>query len=136
MNLSQAEELIGVPLEALAAPIKSIDAQSYVELRAKGISCVSADNATVTTLQLHGFGHERHSRYTGILPGNLEFSMGRSQVRSSLGTPQQSGEASVIPILGPKPPWDAFVIGRLRVHIEYTDTCNSIGMVTLTENIK
>lgn len=136
MDLSHAEELLGVPLETLAAAITLIEGQSYVELRAKGISCVSEDNATVTAVQLHSFGHERYSRYTGVLPCNLEFMMGRSQVRASLGTPQQSGEATAIPILGVKPAWDAFIIDRLRVHIEYTDTCDSIGMVTLTKHIK
>lgn len=136
MDMSRAVELVGVPLETLAAAITLIEGQSYVELRAKGISYVSEDNATVTAVQLHSFGHERYSRYTGVLPGSLEFSMGRSQARVLLGTPQQSGEAIAIPILGVKPPWDAFVIGRFRVHIEYTDAYDSIGMVTLTRHIE
>ena len=97
-----------------------------------GVSCVSADKATVTAVQLHSLGHEGHSQFAGVLPSNLEFSMSRPQVRALLGEPLGHGDAAEIPVLGKKPPWDAFAVGPLRVHVEYHFECGSIQMITLT----
>lgn len=105
-------------------------------MRDKGLSCVADEHGTVTSVQLHCFAHEGYSRYTGPVPGNLQFSMKKTEVRALLGEPHQSGEATEIPVLGRKPPWDTFLVGNIRVHVEYVDGCKAIQMVSLTKRPK
>jgi hypothetical protein len=128
-----AEEILGMPLDSLGAPVSVIEDRSYVELLSDGVSCVSTDNRTVTAVQVHNAGHEGYSGYAGALPAKLQLWMGRPQVRALLGEPLKSGETSQVFVLGKMPPWDSFVVARLKVHVQYNFECNAIRMITLTE---
>jgi hypothetical protein len=113
-------------------PLERIDDESYVSIHPLGISLVLADNVSVSTIQLHSEGHENYSGYSGTLPDGISFSMGRERLRALLGEPSRSGEETVLPILGKKPPWDSFHLGRLHVHVEYSPGNNSIRLVSLS----
>jgi hypothetical protein len=115
-------------------PLERIDDESYVSIHPLGISLVLADNVSVSTIQLHSEGHENYSGYFGTLPDGISFSMGRERIRALLGEPSRSGEETVLPILGKKPPWDSFHLGRLHVHVEYSPGNNSIQLVSLSAN--
>jgi hypothetical protein len=113
-------------------PRELIGDQSYVNLPTQGISLVLPDHESVQAVQLHSQGHEGYSGYRGDIPENLSFHMKRSDVRDRLGTPESSGEAREVILLGVKQAWDSFVCGDRRIHVEYLADAIGIQLITIT----
>lgn len=106
--------------------------ESYVELLGLGVSMVLPDGETIATVQLHGEGNEGYSRFSGEIPAGISFAMSRDQVRNLLGFPVQSGDGGHVVLLGHRPAWDAYKIDEQRLHIEYSDDNESIGLITVS----
>jgi hypothetical protein len=113
-------------------PLEQIAHKSYVSFLPLGISLVLPDNQTVATVHLHSDQHEGFAGYAAQLPGGISFRMGRSEVRQRLGTPEQSGEETVVPVLGKKAAWDSFRVGGARVHVEYVPGNKAIGLASIS----
>lgn len=106
--------------------------ESYVELLDLGVSMVLPDGETIAAVQLHDENHEGYSRFSGEIPAGISFVMSRQQVRNLLGLPVQSGDGGHVVMLGHRPAWDAYKIDEQRLHIEYSDDNESIGLITVS----
>jgi hypothetical protein len=106
--------------------------QSYVSLPEYGLSLVLPDHETIAVIQMHSAGREGFSEFQGAVPGKVAFKMSRTEVRSQMGAPSLHGEKQVIPVLGAKPAWDIYVFDGLRMHIEYSQTAESVQLISLT----
>jgi hypothetical protein len=127
------EDFLDAQLSSIDGTIEVIEDRSYLTMENQGLSLCSDNHVTVSTVHIYGEGHGRISKDSGSLPVDLRFSMGRNEVRSQCGVPTVSGEATDIPILGQKPPWDVYILSGLRVHLEYALDCKSIGLITLSK---
>ncbi|TWT11405.1 hypothetical protein [Reyranella sp. CPCC 100927] len=125
------EDLLDV-LKAQHPVVQSIGDCTYVSVRDAGLSFVLPDNKHIDTVQLYAAGKDGYSGFAHPIPGGLTFMMSRVAIRRLLGPPGRTGEATVLPILGKKPPWDRFVLGSLAIHAEYADDVQSVQMFSLT----
>ena len=107
------------------------DDRSYVDIVPGGISLMFPGHETVGVVFLHAPGHEGFAGYGQPLPGGLTFGMGRSDVRSKLGEPDRQGEEGQVFGLGRKGAWDSFLVGSIRLHIEYVLGGGAIQLVTI-----
>jgi len=62
---------------------------------------------------------------------DFPFAMGRRQVLERLGTPEKSGRAGQIPVLGNFGAWDLFRLPRFSLHVQYRVDRDEIDMITL-----
>jgi hypothetical protein len=104
----------------------------YIEIPSIGVSMVLPDGETVTAIHLHAENHEGYSQYQGEIPTGILFSMSREQVRKILGAPIQYSDGRKVLLLGERPAWDAYIINDLKIHFEYAENTDSIGLVTLS----
>jgi hypothetical protein len=109
-----------------------IEHQSYISMPERGISLFLPDNETVATVQLYSAGSDGFDEYAGKLPEGLRFAMSRSQVRETLGQPDEHGEESEIIFLGKSPPWDVFYRDGLKIHVEYTFGVDAIRLLSVS----
>lgn len=118
---------------AAVPPREVVVDQSYVSCPALGLSLVLPDNETVAAIQLHADKHEGFAGFADPLPQGLGFHMSRSEVRATLGVPEKSGEEKEVLLLGKKPAWDSFIVGEVRLHVEYLPGSNGIQLITVTK---
>jgi hypothetical protein len=138
----QVEDLIGQRTSAIAGfpPLAGvptpepevIEDRAYLVYPAHGIEVALDEAGLIEQVMLHAEGHESHRGYRGPLPEGLSFMMSREEARHRLGTPERSGEAAVLPVLGASPPWDRFLRAGHLAHVRYADeTARAIALTTL-----
>lgn len=110
---------------------EKIEDRSHISVLNKGISFVLGDHVTIGAIQLHSDGHEGFSAYTGSLPNELDFNMGKSDVRAALGEPEKYGEEKEVAIFGKIPAWDRFSRKGFKLHVEYEFGGKKIRMVSV-----
>jgi hypothetical protein len=96
------------------------------------VSLVLPDSEKVGVIQLHGVGHDGFSQFAGPVPCGIAFAMPRTEIRKRLGKPDLHGEEQSIPVLGVTPAWDSYLLGGVRVHIEYTLQAESVQLISLS----
>ncbi|RZF29099.1 hypothetical protein EVC45_14915 [Paraburkholderia sp. UYCP14C] len=119
--------------EVTVPPREVVIDQSYVSCPELGLSLVLPDNEMVGAVHLHADKHEGFAGFASPLPRGLGFHMSRSEVRATLGVPEKSGEEKEVLLLGKKPAWDSFIVGEVRLHVEYLLGINGIQLITLTK---
>lgn len=112
--------------------VEEIGDESYLELPSIGISMVLSDDQTISAVHLHASGHEGYSEFQCELPAGIVFAMSREEARTRLGNTAQCGDAGRVPLLGPRPAWDAFIVDGQRLHLEYAGDNQSIRLVTIS----
>lgn len=76
-------------------------------------------------------GYQGYGLYSGELPKQLRFDMGKEEVNKILGEPSQHSIAKTLPILGQIPAGDSYDYSSCRLIIRYSDTLENILLVTL-----
>lgn len=131
-------ELLGLHLDSLTEvsdldfTFENVDiGRAYALANTDGVSLLLIEEI-VQSVQLYGPNRdELFDPFSGYLPLSLEFSMGRGQVRSLLGEPEERGERRSGTLLGEMPAWDRYACD-VNLHIEYELSELSIGLITLT----
>lgn len=77
------------------------------------------------------FLYADESRYFKIGVQDLPFSLSRTDVISSLGSPSKSGSRISDPILGEYGAWDRFARSGYVIHLEYNIDADAIKKITL-----
>lgn len=112
-------------------PAAELDGHWHVTAPALGLAFVARDDQVVSSVFVYCSPVEGFEPYAGPLPHGLTAAMSRDQVRSVLGPPERSGEASRLPVLGDRPAWDRFVVAEGRLHVSYRLGSAGISMLTL-----
>lgn len=130
----RAEDLQGSEIfrDIPVPPVEIIGDEGYMEFRHMGVSLVLPDGVLISSVHLHGDGHDGYVPYRGDIPGGIGFFMGRNRVRESLGSPIQSGGGKKVPMLGYIPEWDKFSVDSKILHVEYSLDNMSIRLVTIS----
>lgn len=82
----------------------------------------------VFTIPTDGYQAFRGPLITGISAGSK-----RQDIRRVLGSPEKSGEAKAIPILGRKGAWDRYAHDGLYLHFEFTDPDEHLRQITVMD---
>ena len=118
-------------LHGALEPAEERDGRWHVAAPALGLAFAAPEDRVVSSVFVYCMSIEGFAPYGGPLPHGLSATMGRDQVRSLLGRPERSGEASRLPVLGDKPAWDRFVVDESRLHVSYRLGSPGISMLTL-----
>jgi len=98
---------------------------NYV-FRQEGVDVISDSSGTVSTVFLHSSSGRRFEPELEDLP----FAWSRAKARSILGSPSQSGEGRLDPVLGDYGPWDRFRYEGFEIHAQYAEGGASINLLT------
>ncbi len=118
-------------LRGALEPAAELDGRWHVAAPALGLAFVALEDRVVSSVFVYCEPIEGFEPYAGPLPHGLTAAMGRDRVRSVLGPPERSGEASRLPVLGDRPAWDRFVVAEGRLHVSYRLGSPGISMLTL-----
>ena len=118
-------------LHGALEPAEELDGRWHVAAPALGLVFGAPEDRVVSMVFVYCTPTEGFEPYGGPLPHGLAAPMSRDQVRSLLGRPERSGEASWLPVLGDKPAWDRFVVDEGRLHVSYRLGSPGISMLTL-----
>ena len=118
-------------LHGALGPAEERDGRWRVAAPALGLAFVAPEDRVVSMVFVYCTPIEGFEPYGGPLPHGLKTAMSRDQVRSLLGRPERSGDASRLPVLGDKPAWDRFVVDESRLHVSYRPGSPGISMLTL-----
>lgn len=100
-------------------------------IRAAGVSVTATLEGHVEAIHLYSEGFKKHREFGGVLPHGISFQNGREEIRANLGIPALSGGGDVVPVLGAIPLWDRFKMSGYDLHVQYTDDCLGVSLVTL-----
>ncbi len=116
----------------LPLTIRQSDEEFYHFNKQKGIT-FTFDTGSNRLLQLDFFskGYQGYGLYSGELPKQLRFDMGKVEVNKILGEPSQHSIAKTLPILGQIPAGDSYDYPTYTLIIRYTGTLREILLVTL-----
>jgi hypothetical protein len=90
------------------------------------------DSNVCTCVQFFGAGKDpAYHPYAGELPCGVRFGNSRDNVRTTMGPPVRSSDGGATVSGIEHRPWDLFARDGLRVHLEYTEDCNCILMVSV-----
>lgn len=141
--MTQIESLLGMTLAAMAQvtglskadllQVERIGDQSVLECPARGFSLILPDHEHIGAVHLHSQGYEGYTRFGGELPVGMQFSDTRAIVRQRLGAPALSGEAKSVPVIGKVPPYDIYLVGEIKVRVQYDFDESRVLLVTLTK---
>ncbi len=107
--------------------------QRFLNSTKDGLSLSCDTQGRVRALYIYGEGHDGYARYRGDLIHGLGLDSSQSEVRSTLGQPQRSGEARPDSFLGPQGGWDRFLIDGVCVNVQYAFDHPGISVVTLID---
>ena len=111
--------------------VEQIEDTTFINFKDDGVSLVLRGHDVVTAIQLYSEGLDEFSEYRSAVPGNLSFNMSLAAIRKHMGTPQQHGDAAIIPVFGMKPGWDKFDMGTFTLHVEYAPNEETVQMFTI-----
>lgn len=89
---------------------------------------VSVDLGTDSTIHAFFFAHAAISSEWAT---GLAKEAKRDELRGALGAPTRSGNAQVIPVLGPQGAWDRWDHLEYVLHVQYAPTGDTVMKVTL-----
>lgn len=130
-NINDVHDM-GIFRNVAMLDVEKIGDESYLQLPLLGISVVLPDRETISVVHLHASGHEGYSEFQGELPAGIVFAISREEARARLGNPAQCGDGGRVPLLGPRPAWDAYIVDGQRLHLEYAGDNQSIRLVTIS----
>ncbi|PRP92958.1 hypothetical protein ENSA5_46260 [Enhygromyxa salina] len=123
-----AEQLLGVAAEDPAVerlfdgapPEESLfaDGARYLGSKARGVELL-IERGRISTVFLHGQGHQGYTDYAGAMPGGVAFGDSPDRARALLGEPDAQGAR-----------WDKWYRPTWSVHLEYGDS-GGVILVTL-----
>ena len=86
----------------------------------------------VTTVFVYAEPDEGFAAFPGpLLHTGLPADATRAEVRARLGPPERSGEETTVAGLGRQGAWDRFVLGAVRVHVQYAAGADRVRLVSL-----
>lgn len=101
--------------------IEEIEGRVYIDWPTQWLSIQAESQQSLVDAVLFISNGNDYDQYTGALPKDLDFAMGRSTVRSVLGPPTRSGDVQIVPILGQMSAWDSWTLEDGTVlHCEYS----------------
>src|SRR5271170_5286213 len=117
--IEQIIALLGKPIKDVAkdptvtsfnvrAKMSKMGGTTDLVLLEAGLDFTTGLDGIVNCVFLHGQGHEAHKAFPEALPEGLQFLESREEVRKRLGSPSRTGEGSLIPGVGKRPPFDGF----------------------------
>lgn len=123
LNAPQVEQLV----RAYDLRVKVDDRRAYLESERHGLALLTEDGL-VHTIFLYGGGKDDFARYLGTLPDGLSFDWTKSEVRSRLGTPEQSPDLAA-PLVDID--WDRFEFSPWYLHFTYHTTTETIALLAV-----
>jgi hypothetical protein len=103
----------------------------YIEFPRSGLSFVSMLDRRITTIQFYGGSRDGYRQFSNHMPFGLHFRHSRETVHRIFGRPDESGGGGSIPHLGVAPKWDRYDKSDYRLHLQYSDECDSITLLSL-----
>lgn len=121
-NLDGLVALLGTDLddprvEDLGLREKRTDGRLYASSKALGIQMMATTGRTVSTIFLHGQGHESFHAWPGDL-GGITFSSTPAQLKKLKGTPARSSTG-----------WDRWDFAAYSLHVQYGG--DGVQLITL-----
>jgi hypothetical protein len=95
----------------------------WYEFEGRGVEVIGDETDHIRTIFLH--------RGDGEALSEIAFSLSRQAVMDRFGSPEVSGNAVRIPVLGDKGAWDRFRLPSDSIHIQYRLDRDEIDMITL-----
>jgi hypothetical protein len=89
------------------------------------------DGERVNTVFIYVRPKDGFLAYADTLPAGIDRNSARMMIRSLYGTPERSGEAMTLAVLGRRGPWDRFKVNSNFVHFEFAEPDGGIAMITL-----
>lgn len=140
---SQVISLIGRPLVDCTVPVaqalltlaqrEDIGGGLSLVVEALGIEAEVDSAGIVKSVHLHAEGHDGFRGFPLAIQ-QVGFGALRPDIEAAFGPAQESGGESKSAVLGPAGPWDAFVLGEVRLHFQYSPS-ERLEMVTLTQAV-
>lgn len=122
----------GALLDSAETPVYTrTEDRIYVEFRRLGVSFTCTSDRVVTAIHVYGGGFEGFPRFRGSLPEGISLSNSQDEIRRILGTPELSGKADLIPVLGKMNPWDRYRRETYLLHFQFSSDCRNVEMLTL-----
>jgi hypothetical protein len=103
----------------------------YIEFPRSGLSFVSMLDRRITTIQFYGESRDGYRQFSKDMPFGLHFRCSREIVHRILGRTDESGGGDFIQYLGVTPKWDRYDKSVYRLHLQYSDECDSITLLSL-----
>lgn len=130
-SLSALVEEVLAQNENIDVTMTRIAGRTYVTAKDLGFSLVSVEPDLVSCVQV--YAEPDDDRLEGLsLPWGLLLSDSRAEVRSKLGSPQESGGGDRNPLTGKSiPPWDVFVVDGYRCHVEFRPDVDRAALVSI-----
>lgn len=97
-----------------------------------GIDIIIREDKTVKAIHLYSGSDGNTSRFSDVLPFNLDFTSSRMEVVKKLGNPIMSSIGGVSFLYEETPQWDKFKVDKLFFHFQYGKISNEIDLVTMS----
>jgi hypothetical protein len=99
-----------------------------------GIDIILREDLTIKAIHFYSGISDDTAQFIGELPFNVTFSFSQQETRKLLGNPQASGGGGKSVISGTIPFWDRYVFGYWVLHFQFTNSLDSIELITIYSN--
>lgn len=104
----------------------------HIECPSRGLAMMIDASDVCCCVQCFGAGKDpSYCEFAGDLPGAVRFRNSRNDARAIMGPLVRSSDGGATVSGIEHRPWDLFTRDGLRVHLEYTNGCNRILMVSV-----
>ena len=96
----------------------------------KGLDMVMDDYLKIHTIHLYSGNTSDGKEFMGGRIHHVDFSMNRESVKNILGEPNRTG-GGYKAVWGMVPLWDKYYFEKYFLHLQYSQKCGSIDLITI-----